>query len=152
MQQLIFFAWRTSGLGAPFFRKDYGLHFSQTLDGLTQRQIATLLLEAIIFRVTHILEEFHHQTPLTQIYLSGGLSELPILQHGISQCIRIPVAHLRQKETSLQGTAMLASGLTITQKNADKIVSPDTHTALIKKYQRWKKWLDALLGIRAHSH
>lgn len=138
-----------SGLGAPFFRKDYGLHFSQTLSGLTQQQIAALLLEAIIFRVARILEEFHHQRPLTQIYLSGGLSELPILQHGIAQCISIPVAHLPQKETSLQGTAILASGLTIScHNNTDNIVISHVHHALINKYQRWKKWLDALLGIR----
>ena len=74
-----------SGLGAPYFRNDWGIHFSQSVSGLTARQIGALLLEAIIFRVSRILEDFHRHSPLTRIYLSGGLSELSCLQHGIAQ-------------------------------------------------------------------
>ncbi len=135
-----------SGLGAPYFRKDWGIHFSQPVTGLTSRQVASLLLEAIVFRVVRILEEFHQHAPLTRAYLSGGLSELPCLQYGIAQCTTFPVYHLQQKETSLQGAAVLASGFKATwHREMHKVESRQTNIALLKKYRRWKKWLDVLL-------
>lgn len=135
-----------SGLGAPYFRSDWSIHFSQSISGLTARQIAALLLEAIIFRVARILEDFHRRAPLTQVYLSGGLSGLPCLQSGIAQCAPCPVFHLQQKETSLQGAALLAGGSGITCHRETQAVKIAQHnTALVKKYRHWKNWLDALL-------
>ncbi|MDH5553511.1 MAG: FGGY-family carbohydrate kinase, partial [Nitrosomonas sp.] len=135
-----------SGLGAPYFRDDWGLFFSQPTDQLTPTQITALLLEAIIFRVARILEEFHQQSPITQAYLSGGLSELTCLQQGIAQCVPFPVYHLQQKETSLQGAALLASGLkTKHTRQAEKIKADSNNAALIEKYHCWKDWLDTLL-------
>ena len=137
-----------SGLGAPYFCKDWGIHFSQPVTGFTSRQVASLLLEAIVFRVVRILEEFHQYAPLTRAYLSGGLSELPCLQYGIAQCTTFPVYHLQQKETSLQGTAVLAYGFKVTcHREMHKVESKQTNIALLKKYRRWKDWLDALLRI-----
>ncbi|WP_235590421.1 FGGY family carbohydrate kinase [Nitrosomonas ureae] len=136
-----------SGLGAPYFRNDWGIHFSQPLTGFTPRQVALLLLEAIIFRVARILEEFHQHAPLNQVYLSGGLSELPCLQYGIAQCVIFPVYHLQQKEASLQGTAALVCGVkAIYHREMQKIENKQTGTVLMKKYRRWKEWLDALLS------
>lgn len=135
-----------SGLGAPYFRNDLGLVFSQPIDSLTQQHVATLLLEAIIFRVARILEEFHQESPITQIYLSGGLSELTCLQQGIAQCIPFPALYLKQKETSLQGAALLAAGLkTKHARHAEEIKNLSNSNALIEKYHHWKDWLDALL-------
>ncbi len=135
-----------SGLGAPYFRDDWGLFFSQPTDQLTPTQITALLLEAIIFRIARILEEFHQDSPITQVYLSGGLSELTSLQQGIAQCAPFPVFHLKQKETSLQGAALLASGLkTKHARHAEKIKASSNNNALLEKYQLWKDWLDALL-------
>lgn len=137
-----------SGLGSPYFRKDWGIHFSQSITGLTPPQIVSLLFEAIIFRVARILEEFHQHASLTQVYLSGGLSELPCLQLGIAQCVAFPVYHLQQKETSLQGAALMACGFRTTcHREMQKIESKQANTALMKKYQRWKVWLDDLLSI-----
>lgn len=135
-----------SGLGAPYFRKDWGVYFSQSVSDLTTQQITALMLEAIIFRVARILEDFHHHSPLTQVYLSGGLSELPCLQQGIAQCIPFPVFHLQQKEASLQGTALLASGLRINcHQQVNKISINCKNKGLHCKYQHWKNWLDSLL-------
>lgn len=137
-----------SGLGAPYFRNDLGLVFSQPIDSLTQQQTATLLLEAIIFRVARILEEFHQQSPITQVYLSGGLSELACLQQGIAQCVTFPVYHLQQKETSLQGAALLATELTTKHpRHAEEIKADNKNKALSEKYLHWKDWLDALLNV-----
>lgn len=138
-----------SGLGAPYFRKDWGIYFSQSVADLSTQQITALMLEAIIFRVARILEDFHRHAPLTEAYLSGGLSELPCLQHGIAQCVPFPVFHLQQKETSLQGAALLACGLKIAgRRYANQIVIEHKNSALLEKYQHWRNWLDGLLSAR----
>ena len=145
-QNDIFCLAEPSGLGAPYFRSDWGVQFSRSTAALSRQQIAALLLEAIIFRVTRILEDFHQHSPLSRVYLSGGLSNLPCLQQGIAQCVPIPVYFLSQKETSLQGAALLAGGLkTSHRQEAKAIATKPANTALIKKYQRWKVWLDDLL-------
>lgn len=139
-----------SGLGAPYFRKDWGIYFSQSVANLTTQQITALLLEAIIFRVARILEDFHCHSPLTRAYLSGGLSELSCLQHGIAQCITFPVFHLQQKEASLSGAALLACELkTKHHQQPKRIATEYGDSALSKKYQCWKNWLDTLL--KAHK-
>jgi len=145
-QNDIFCLAEPSGLGAPYFRSDWGLHFSASPSALNKQQIAVLLLEAVIFRVARILEDFHQHSPLNRIYLSGGLSSLPCLQQGIAQCIALPVFYLPQKETSLQGAALLACGLEISgQREVQAIEINLANTALVDKYQRWKVWLDVLL-------
>lgn len=138
-----------SGLGAPYFSSHLGLYFSEPVAHLSPRQIAALLLEAIVFRVAEILESFDRQAPLAQIYLSGGLSELRCLQYGIAQCVPLPVHHLQQKETSLLGAAMLAANLRTRQLSyAAKIDSGLPNRTLQQKYRRWKIWLAGLVGTR----
>lgn len=135
-----------SGLGAPYFRKDWGVYFSQSVSNLATQQIIALLLEAIIFRVARILEDFHCHSPLTRAYLSGGLSELSCLQHGIAQCVTFPVFHLQQKEASLLGAALLACGLkTKHHQQPKRIATEPGNRALSEKYRSWKDWLDILL-------
>ncbi|MGV8934367.1 MAG: FGGY family carbohydrate kinase [Gallionellaceae bacterium] len=136
-----------SGIGAPYFRKDIGLIFSRPIDQLSQNEIASLLLEAIIFRVVRIIEEFHHSAPIKRVYLSGGLSTLNCLQQGIACCLHSDVFVLQQHDASLQGAAMLASGITKLQnQQIEKIVIENSNTALAEKYLRWKDWLDGLLA------
>lgn len=136
-----------SGLGAPYFRDDWGVYFSQPTDQLTTQQIAALLLEAIIFRVAYILETFHHESPITQAYLSGGLSELRCLQQGIAHCVPFPIFYLQQKETSLQGAALLAANLeTEHARQIEEIEIQNRNDALPKKYRQWKRWLNTLLA------
>lgn len=138
-----------SGLGAPYFRNDIGLRFSQPVEHLAPRQIAVLLLEGIIFRVSRILEDFHHQHALERAYLSGGLSELACLQQGIAQCVPFEVYRLLQKESSLQGAALLAAGMApACHREAEKVAVVRTDNSLPEKYLHWKDWFDALLNAR----
>jgi glycerol kinase len=135
-----------SGLGAPYFRNDLRLQFSQSVDHLEQAEIACLLLEGIIFRVARILEEFHQAAAIKRIYLSGGLSELSCLQQGLALCVPCELFKLPQKEASIQGAAMLAAGgRLVSQDDAEKIQITYNNTGLVQKYVRWKQWLDALL-------
>ena len=137
-----------SGLGAPYFRNDLGIHFSRSPEQLTSRQIACLLLEGIIFRVARILEDMHRTSAIERIYLSGGLSELACLQQGIAQCAPCDVYRLRQKDSSLQGAALLAAGMaSACHKEAEKIEATRNDQSLQEKYRRWKDWLDGLLGL-----
>ena len=135
-----------SGIGEPYFRNDLGICFSKSIDDLTSNQVAALLLEAIIFRVARILEDFHSVSPVKHVFLSGGLSALPCLQQGIAQCVPYEVSCLQQKEASLQGAAMLAAGLGLKHhREAKEIATVSRNIALHEKYQRWKDWLDTLL-------
>ncbi len=148
-QSEIFCIAEPSGLGAPYFRKEWGIHFSESTAALTAPQMAILMLEAIIFRVARILEDFHHNAPLSRAYLSGGLSESSCLQLGIAQCAPCPIVHVAQKETSLQGAALLAVQQGIkSSRCGDTIPIIPGENALFRKYQHWKNWLDTLLGTQ----
>jgi glycerol kinase len=136
-----------SGLGAPYFRGDIGLTFSQSVEHLPKRRVAALLLEAVIFRVARILEEFHRDADLKRVYLSGGLAELASLQQGIARCVPFEVHRLQQNESSLQGAGMLAAGMPpASRRDAERIVIVGDSGALLKKYRRWSVWFEALLS------
>ncbi|MDO8261967.1 MAG: FGGY family carbohydrate kinase [Gallionella sp.] len=136
-----------SGLGAPYFRNKIGIRFSRPVEHLTQHQIASLLLEAVIFRVARILEDFHRESALERVYLSGGLSELICLQQGIARCVPFAVYRLVQPESSLCGAALLAAGMAPAyNRESERIKIAGNAEALPEKYRHWKKWLDDLLG------
>lgn len=136
-----------SGLGAPFFRNDVGIRFSRPVEHLAPRQVASLLLEGVIFRVARILEDFHRIAPIERVYFSGGLSGLDSLQQGIARCVPFAVYRLGQAESSLRGAALLASGMAPTcNRVSERIESGGNAGALQEKYRHWKKWLDDLLA------
>ena len=138
-----------SGLGAPYFRNDLGIRFSRSTENMAPRKIACLLLEGIIFRVARILEDFHRASAIERIYLSGGLSELLCLQQGITQCAPCDVYRLLEKDSSLQGAALLAAGMTSAcHREAEKIWVTRNDPFLPEKYRRWKDWFDGLLDMR----
>jgi len=138
-----------SGLGAPYFRNDLGIRFSRPVDHLPQRRIAALLLEAVIFRVARILEDFHRESAIERVFLSGGLSESACLQQGIAQCVPFDVHCLTQVDSSLRGAALLAAGMApACCRESKKISATLDAPALPEKYRRWKEWLDVLLDSR----
>lgn len=137
-----------SGLGAPYFRGDIGIRYSEPVKHLSQRRIAALLLEGIIFRVARILEEFHHESALERVYLSGGLSELSCLQRGIALCVPFEVFRLQQSEASLQGAALLAAGMPpARRRECARVGSVGNAKDLQNKFRGWKLWLDNLLSL-----
>jgi glycerol kinase len=136
-----------SGLGAPYFRGDIGIRFSKPVEHLPQHRIAALLLEAIIFRVARILEEFHRGCAIERVYLSGGLSGLICLQQGIALCVPFEVHLLQQSESSLEGVALLAAGMApASHRKSEKLSIAGNAQVMRQKYQRWKVWLDELLA------
>lgn len=145
-QHDIFALAEPSGLGAPYFRKTLGLTFSASITHLNEREIAALLLEAIIFRISKIVQELHREQPIQCLYLSGGLANLASLQQGIAQCVPCAVYRLEQTETSLLGAAMLAANVSAgSLRDAQKISLTHTNTRLLEKFQAWQNWLDNVL-------
>lgn len=135
-----------SGLGAPYFRSDFKIRFSRSVEGMSPRRIAALLLEAVVFRVALILADFHRASPLQRVYLSGGLSELSSLQQGIAQCVPFDVYHLEQAESSLHGVALLAAGMKGDSRRAVvKIAVAEDSRALQLKFRCWQAWFENLL-------
>lgn len=136
-----------SGVGAPYFRGDLGLQFSASVSHLSARQTGALLLEAIVFRVTRILEELHRASAIERVYLSGGLSSLPALRYGIARCAPAAVYLLRQPDASLQGAAWLAAGRPSGGDSAaERISVAHTDARLPEKYRQWCNWFDALMA------
>lgn len=143
----IFCVAEPSGLGAPYFRGDIGIRFSGPVAQLPPQRIAALLLEAVIFRVARILEEFHRVAAIERVYLSGGLSASVCLQQGLALCAPFEFYRLKQGETSLQGAALLAAGMAPAgQRDSERITIAGENPALAQKYRRWKAWLDGLLA------
>jgi glycerol kinase len=139
-----------SGLGAPYFRGDLGLIFSESVDHLPPQRIAVLLQEGIVFRVARILQDFQREFGITRVYLSGGRSNLRCLQQGIAQCVQLPIYRLPQVDASLLGAARLAAGLPMdANMYAEKIEVAQSVKGLPEKYVRWKVWLDMMLLPRS---
>lgn len=134
-----------SGLGAPYFRSDLGLTFSEPVEHLTAQRVALLLQEGIIFRVARILEDFRREFGIERVYLSGGLSSLPCLQQGIAQCVQFAVYRLLESEAGLIGAAQLAANLPLSDKRqVTPIKVTNNSPRLQEKFLRWKDWLDGL--------
>lgn len=135
-----------SGIGAPYFQAQTGLVFSDALTHLESQQIACLVLEGLIFRVSRILEDFQQRYGISNVYLTGGLSAHSVLQQGIAACSDLQNFCLLQKESSLQGAALLASAsLDLWKPTALEIQLKFETKALRQKYQLWKSWFDKLL-------
>jgi glycerol kinase len=100
--------------------------------------------------VARILEDFHRESSIERVYLSGGLSGLTCLQYGIAQCVPIDVYLLRQKEASLLGAGLLAAGMNVINMASEKITNTNSSSRLLEKYQGWKVWLDELLAMQTY--
>ncbi len=134
-----------SGLGAPYFRRDIGLTFSEQVDHLDASRIALLLQESIIFRVARIIEDFQRELDVGSVYLSGGLSNLACLQQGIANLVPA-VYRLPQSDAGLLGVAQLASGMGAAGlRKAQKVDMNGGQVRLRQKFEGWKQWLDGLL-------
>lgn len=136
-----------NGIGAPFFRSDISLQFSQSIDHLSKQQIAALLLEGIIFRVALILEDFNQQAAIQRVYLSGGLSSLPCLQQGIALLSPASTLKIMQKQSGLLGVAILSNKQTSASHRQSEYIQPNSeYHALVEKYQGWKSWFNQLIA------
>ena len=133
-----------SGLGAPFFREDIKLRFSRSVTHLSSRQQSVLIVEAIIFRIKQILDDFDRICGINRVFLAGGWSRTLALQQGIAQCSPVDVHLLRDPECSLAGAAQLAAGKPGFSKSI-RLEKTQESEYLRSKYLGWREWLEELL-------
>lgn len=137
-----------SGLGAPFFREDIKLCFSQSVENLSSEQISGLIIEGVIFRVKQILDDLYDICGIKRVFLAGGWSRLPALQQGIAQCSPVDVHLLQETECSLLGAALLALGKPdMSRTGAVHLKKTEEVEFLNSKYIGWRNWLDQLLAL-----
>lgn len=133
-----------SGLGAPFFREDIKLRFSNSVTHLSSGQTSILIVEAIIFRIKQILDDFDRIRSINTVFLAGGWSRTLALQQGIAQCSPVDVHLLQDAECSLAGAAQLAAGNPGFSKSI-RVEKTKESAYLRSKYPGWSDWLEQLL-------
>ena len=134
-----------AGLGAPYWRPERTLTFSErakALDGEGKRRI---VLEGIVFRVRGILEDLCAASD--RIYLSGGLAGDPFVGQAMASCLASPIEQLEESESTLRGAARLAAGLDPCDAPPSVRVEPGRPGEYLnRKYDGWKSWVTDLLG------
>lgn len=133
-----------SGLGAPFFRDDIKLCFSKAIQDLSSRQVSLLVVEAVIFRIKQILDDFDRISGINAVFLAGGWSRSLAIQQGIAQCSPVAVHLLQEPEVSLVGVARLAAGKPGLSKSIRVEASKESEYLRLK-YVGWREWLEELL-------
>lgn len=136
-----------NGVGAPYWRAQRSLTFSESAGALSGADRRRLVLEGLLFRAHGILEDLCPRGTPGRMLISGGLSADPIVATGIASLLRQPVEVLEEAETTLLGCARLAAGLAPLAQVRVRTVEPDSrYDRLRQRYPHWKAWVLELLG------
>jgi glycerol kinase len=137
----------TAGLGAPFWREEISLPFSEGAAGLSDADRRRIVLEGLLFRVSGILADLFPGGP-RRIVLAGGLSAEPFLTEGMAAMHDAPVVVSEEQEGTLLGAARLAAGCDAgAALTAGRIVPRCRRGSyLAAKAERWRGWLDDVRG------
>jgi glycerol kinase len=138
----------TAGLGAPFWREEISLPFSEGAAGLGSADRRRIVLEGLLFRVSGILADLFPGAPPKRIVLAGGLSADPFLAQGMAALHDAPVVVSEEQEGTLLGAARLAAGCDAgAPPTAGRIVPRHRRGSyLAAKAERWRAWLAGALG------
>jgi glycerol kinase len=135
-----------AGLGAPYWRPDIGLTFSEEAPTLDQAARRRVVLEGVLFRVKQVLDDLSPAGLPRRILLSGGLSREPFVAAGLAALLGRSIERLESGEAALLGTARLAAGFDPYSAPETTIVEPGRAGAYLpSKYTRWRTWLKGLL-------
>ena len=127
-----------AGLGSPYWRSDVTPQFS---DGLTADEKITAWIESLIFLLHTNLQLMQTTTPLRQIRISGGLSNLDLLCQGLADLTGLPVQRASDTDSTLKGVACLCADLPASWRSettAD-VFSPHHNPVLTHRYYGWQK-------------
>lgn len=135
-----------AGLGAPYWRPDLGLLFSDEAAALGDPDKRRIVLEGLLFRVREVLEELRPD----RVLLAGGLAREPFVGRGLATLLDRPVEILEAHEAVLTGAARLAAGLRPHASPATRRVEPGKSGGYLRsKYERWRRWLASRLSVPA---
>ena len=134
-----------AGLGAPHWRADLRLRFSQ--EGASDDARYRALLEGLSFRLREIYDELCAEAPPERILLAGGGTREPFLVSSIATLLNRDVETLALNEASLLGAAFAANPQAERETPARTTTRPDGRLeSLNAKYARWRVWLAAQLA------
>ena len=137
-----------AGLGAPYWRTDIAPRLSPDLD--TDNAI-TAWLESLIFLLHTNLQLMSSGSPLTQIRISGGLSQCDPLCQGLADITSLPVHRAGDSDSTLRGVGFLAAGRPATWQPASnsageaKSFTSGDNLVLTKAFQDWQNAMEHCL-------
>lgn len=133
-----------AGLGAPHWRADIQLRFSEERASETARYRA--LLEGLAYRVREIHDDLCSDEPPRRVLLAGGGTREPHLVRLIATLLEREVDCLTLSEASLLGAAFAANPSAQRETPARTTVRPDGRLASQQtRYARWRDWVATLL-------
>jgi len=133
------------GLGSPWWKSAKPAYFiHEETSSIEYKYIA--IIESIVFLIQHNLEKMQQHTPLTQLKLSGGLSQLDGLCQKLTDISLLPVTRIKETEATIRGTAWLAAGRpgNWSFEQADKDFKPQNNPNLIARYQQFSQEIRSL--------
>jgi glycerol kinase len=140
----------SAGLGAPYWRSDIELPFSNAALDCPPALRRRIIMEGIIFRVCRIAEDFQRIRPFTRLLLSGGLSGHAFITQGLAVCSNLETAVCQEPEATLWGAAALAASRPMPLPAAETVACPAGQGRYLKtKFAQWKAWVDRILMTQA---
>lgn len=127
-----------AGLGSPYWRSDVTPSFS---DGLTADEKISAWIESLIFLLHTNLKLMETATPLRQIRISGGFSNLDHLCQGLADITGLSVYRASDTDSTLQGVASLCADLpeNWVREPADDVFTPCHNQELTNRHYHWQK-------------
>ncbi|MFH1414752.1 MAG: FGGY family carbohydrate kinase [Elusimicrobiota bacterium] len=133
----------TAGIGAPYWRPAVPFTMSEPEEGLSLKDRKQAVLEGIIFRITGIINGICRDRKPSKIFLSGGVTAEKFIGAGLASCLGRTVSMIEERDTSLKGAAMLASGnLSGFPNTLIEIEPEEAGEYLADKYFMWKEWVE----------
>jgi glycerol kinase len=136
-----------AGLGAPFWRPEWGFTLSDAARTLDRDGLRRVTLEGLLFRIRQVVEDLSPGRSPDRLLLAGGLTREPAVARGLAALVGRSVHVLDAHEAVLIGAARMATGLSAFASPATSAIDPGGEGAYLRsKYPRWREWLQSLIS------
>ncbi len=133
------------GLGSPWWKSAKPACFIHEKN-LSIKYKYVAIIESIVFLIQHNLELMQQHIPLTQLKVSGGLSQLDGLCQKLADISTLPVIRIKETEATARGTAWLAAGQPENWafEPAERNFKPQKNSDLINRYKKFSQEIRSL--------
>lgn len=98
------------GLGSPWWRSGLEPQFLHDHGQYSEAEMIAGVCESILFLIYQNLLEIQQVKQLSELHLSGGLSQMDGICQRLADLTGLQVKRLRQSESTIRGIAWIASG------------------------------------------